>query len=206
MERQPKRLNAPQQSPRPIKRGCSLAGARLYEPYQQGELDYFCGLYAIINALRLGVAPVRPLSTVECSQLFRHGLAYLNERGRLPSCRRSGLAVRLWHRLAAELAAEASIKTALRIPISRPFSKARRPTLGEVLALIETMINERSPVLLLLEATNRHFTVVSGYTRTRLRLFDSSGQSWINRSSCDTSDDADALYQIHAASLIVLQI
>jgi hypothetical protein len=195
---------------RPVKRRDAnsrlLDGAKLLQPFQQGELDYFCGLYAIINGLRLSLATVRPLSAVECLQLFKQGLAYLNERGRLPLCRRSGLAVTLWHQLAAELAREASIMTAAQIRTSFPFSKRRRVTLGNVFTLTEAMIDEHSPVLLLLEATNRHFTVISGYTRTRLWLFDSSGQSWINRSSCDTADDADKLYQIHGRSVVALRL
>ena len=31
----------------------SLAGLALVEPYQQGEFDGLCGIYAIVNGLRL---------------------------------------------------------------------------------------------------------------------------------------------------------
>lgn len=52
----------------------SHAGARLTSPWRQGDLDALCGLYAVINALRILHAPVEALSLKVCKRLFRDGL------------------------------------------------------------------------------------------------------------------------------------
>lgn len=145
-------------------RGSRLYGAMRLEPYQQGELDYFCGVYAIINALRLSLETVSPLSAAQATELLKHGLVYLDERGRMPLCKRSGLSVGSWHRLAAELARKAGQGAAVSIKPWRLFRTRQHVSLREVLEAVEMMIDEGSPVLLLLQATNRHFTVVSGYS------------------------------------------
>lgn len=49
-------------------------GAAMTEPWQQGNLDALCGLYAIINALRLLHAPTGGLSRQVCKTLYRDGL------------------------------------------------------------------------------------------------------------------------------------
>jgi hypothetical protein len=187
-------------------RGRTLPGAAKLEPYQQGELDFLCGLYTAINGLRLALATVSPLDRGQCLRLFRRGMAYLNERSRLPSCRRSGLTVGLWHQLVGELASRASIMAAVTVHPCSPFYRRRSVTLDHVFAFTEAMLDQGSPVLLRLEATQRHFSVIAGYTPTRLRLFDSSSQHWLNRKSCSTARDAETLYRIPAGSLIALRL
>jgi hypothetical protein len=187
-------------------RARTLAGAAKLEPYQQGQLDYHCGLYAAINGLRLTLATVNPLDRGQCVRLFRRGVAYLNERSKLPSGTRPGLTVGLWHQLVFDLASQASIMAAATVHPCRPFYRRRGVSLDDVFTLTEAMIDRRSPILLLLEATQRHFSVISGYAPTRLRLFDSSNQHWLNRKSCSTARDAGTLYRIPASSLIALRL
>lgn len=41
------------------------------KPLLQGDLDYLCGFYAIINAIRVAGSG-RPLSADDCERLFLH--------------------------------------------------------------------------------------------------------------------------------------
>lgn len=57
-----------------------LLAARHLTPYAQGSLDLACGLYAIINGIRLACYPARALTHAEASWLFQLGLEYLDGR------------------------------------------------------------------------------------------------------------------------------
>lgn len=49
----------------------------------QGTLDYFCGIYAVINAVGLACASFRVFSAREKEELFRYFLKYLLSKGML---------------------------------------------------------------------------------------------------------------------------
>jgi len=168
-------------------------------------LDGLCGLYAIINALRLLLANVRPLTPSVSEDLFTHGVRMLEENGRLASSLYSGVRVLMCQRLALELAAEAGRMTGYEVLAWRPFQRCRELPRTELMEFLETMIDQGSPVLVHLGGDYGHHTVVSGYTRTRLNLFDSVGHKWIRRGSCDVeSDSSTARHQIYMRSLTAL--
>ncbi len=54
-----------------------LAAAEHMTPRRQGELDCLCGLYSILNALRLAAYPRRISADVQ-AELFAAGVTYLN--------------------------------------------------------------------------------------------------------------------------------
>ena len=85
-----------------------LEGLLQLAPYAQGELDSLCGLYSIINAIRLVLYPVAPVSAVKSRKLFETGIEFLQQNGSLDPALINGINIRRWKLLAALLAEQAS--------------------------------------------------------------------------------------------------
>lgn len=186
-------------------RRAHVRAARELSPFQQGEFDGFCGIYALINALRLVLAEAHPLSRTECEILFRHAVRFLENKHKLGVCTRSGMSLRVWRPLATDLVRAASDMVSLPLRIERQCSPRVDVPWPHVLWRLRSLIDEQSAVLLVLEGAYRHYTVVSGYSEHRLRLFDSAGFAWINVASCSTpSSDVTARHLIPPASLVII--
>ena len=71
------------------------AGVAVPRPFEQGDLDGLCGVYAVVNAVRHAAYPHRRLSAAESRGLFAALLAELADEGRLRGFVAAGLAVRL---------------------------------------------------------------------------------------------------------------
>ena len=95
----------PDDRPRPNR--CRLAAVGL-QPLRQGDLDGFCGLYAIVYASRLLFEAERPLTYYEAKRLFVRGISYLSGRSELARTAIAGFDDALWLKLMKVLLAKAS--------------------------------------------------------------------------------------------------
>ena len=182
-----------------------IDAASALSPYMQGEFDGFCGLYTLVNALRLLMLPIRPLGYADCKALFRCGIRFLERRDMLISGG-FGMPLPLWHDLADDMVVAASEMMTVPITIERPFQRYDIHW-REVLERITRFIDDQRPVMLVLRGAYRHHSIVTGYSRTRLRLFDSAGFHWINIASCCTSvDDRETRHRVPPMSLATLRI
>lgn len=181
-----------------------LRGLRELEPYTQGRLDGTCGLYAIVNAIRLiAIEHGQAMTWDQSHALFRHGASYLNDRGKLNAALRYGVAHKLWVKLIAELAFKAAKLLRLPISVDQPFKTIEAVSLDTMIEIVRFSIRERRAVLVLLRGAYEHYSVIGGVTATRFQLFDSYGYHWISLSRCGVGD-APARHQIHVRSLTVL--
>lgn len=158
-----------------------LEGAQHSAPYRQGDLDSLCGLYAVVNALRVAVAPARVMERREAHGLFVAGLAYLNRRSMLHEVGAAGMSPATLHRLAVHLSAEASQVMGAKVSVERPPRRPWRRTV--LLRTIDSALTQGAPVIIGLEQTFDHYTVIVGRTADRYRLFDSGALQWIARDS-----------------------
>lgn len=152
------------------------------EPYRQGDLDELCGLYAIVNAIRLAEYPRRKLSRADSRLLFYRGLKFLERRG-YGDAPRVGIGTELWTKLARHL-----LRYARKIDAAHLLSRksAVRVLPGEIaaaVAFIEDEVAVGIPVAVELRRALNHYTVVSAYTDDRWTLFDSFGYRWLEKSS-----------------------
>jgi hypothetical protein len=69
------------------------------KPFEQGNLDGLCGVYAVVNATRLAAHPHRRLRAADCYELFATLLAELADEGRLRGFVTHGLGPRVLARL-----------------------------------------------------------------------------------------------------------
>lgn len=151
------------------------AGRRELQPYQQGELDALCGVYAVVNLVRLVAAPYRRLTRSACWELFGELMAELGERGRLPAAVTEGCGTGQVVRLVARARRWLRDRYGLELRVERPFvGKDRRQQAGDLLLpMLARHLEEPARAVLL--GLVEHWTVVRAVSDRRLRLFDSAG-------------------------------
>ena len=147
-----------------------LEGLLQLAPYAQGELDSLCGLYSIINAIRLVLYPVAPVSSAKSRSLFEAGIGFLRQNGSLDPALVNGINIRRWKLLAALLAEQASTP---KWSVAVETTKHRTPARA-IMRYIDDSLETGSPVLLHLGRRHQHYTVISGVTQHSILLFDSS--------------------------------
>lgn len=147
-----------------------IDAARRLEPYTQGELDGLCGLYAIINAIRIATLSHRKDNLERNCKLFQAGLAKLSLLGNLTEFVGEGMEKHEVRILAKTLCREASdadmVVHSIQLPIQIPPAERK--------ANIMSVLKDGYPVLLDLEHKS-HYSVAVGYSPSTLTLFDSYG-------------------------------
>lgn len=159
-----------------------IAARRCLKPYRQGELDFLCGVYAPINAMRLALADVAPLSKVDCKRLIAAGCRYLDAKGGLHQALTWGMDLRRRHALARHLARLISTPH-LTVSVERPDHRNLK-SIDDVFGWIEVSLAAGKPVLAYFANLPDHYTVVAGITPTTLQLFDSAGMHFVRRARC----------------------
>jgi hypothetical protein len=156
--------------------------SRPSKPARQGDYDGLCGVYAVINTIRL----LLPRMTVADGELlFAYLLAKISKRNRSSE-------TIVWdgtdHQTLEAMVNLASRylqqQTLPRLTIETPFRRRRCLTLSAVWLDIRKGIEDGAVVILGLYGPINHWTVVVGVTRTRLKLFDSDGMTNLHRETC----------------------
>ena len=159
-----------------------IVARRRLKPLRQGELDFLCGLYAPINAMRLALADCAPLTRTDCKALFKEGVGYLNRKEGLYCSLTWGLTLRRRYALACYLAERAS-NANVRVSIERHDHRRWR-SIEDAFAWIDQSLAANHPVLVYFAEEPDHYTVIAGSTPTRLQLFDSAGTGFVRKASC----------------------
>jgi len=152
-----------------------IPAARELEPCLQGSLDGLCGLYAIINAIRIAAFGYRRDTHFANHALFVAGIAKLGEFGAIADYAGDGMNKTEFRALAKHLCRKASnSKIKLRchaLPVRVPDAQRQ----NNILAALTV----GSPVLVNLEH-KFHYSVITGRTPSTLTLFDSFGYTRTN--------------------------
>ena len=161
---------------------------RELQPLEQGDLDSLCGLYAVINAVRLVVYPDHILTPDMLGRLFERGLRTLSHKRKLKHTVAHGIDNALWLLMCRAVITEAETLIECRIAI-RPLIGEDRPwRTRDAVGSIKRAVRHDRPVLICLEGRLDHCSVVVGSSATRLYLFDSAGRHWISIDSLAASD------------------
>jgi hypothetical protein len=145
-----------------------IPAASELDPLPQGGLDGLCGVYSIINALRVARHACLPLPGREARRLFGAALHYLNEEEDLPEVVRFGMDHPTWIALAKDLATRAStesVKAVVKVA-RKPVSPKQRH------AWIISELAQGHPVLVHLPGYC-HYSVIVGWASSGFQLFDS---------------------------------
>jgi hypothetical protein len=127
-------------------RACTISAARRLIPSWQGQYDSFCSIYAIINGLRLVLAPIAPLSDEECERLFRFGVRLLAERDELVSCAQDGLELPSYQIVAHAMAEHVAQRSGAMVVVEQLFvshSAGRRRGFAAACTLVALLASFR---------------------------------------------------------------
>lgn len=156
-------------------------GASLIAPWDQGELDSTCGIYAVVNALCILHALGKPLSRGECNILFREGIeaACGKQKGVAPVY--EGMTVSRQMKVAKALFRSPTLRDRIPAVLREAVPRVKR---GADLERAWERCQQRGDVLLVcFNGKIQHHTVIFGVTGERVLLFDSDGMKFVRRST-----------------------
>jgi hypothetical protein len=165
-------------------------------PVIQGDCDGICGLYCIINAIRLVMAPHRQIRHEDDRALFTAVVRFLARNGMLLEAVDFCVSERVWPQLAKHIVARAQLLVGGPIFLEQ-LMLAKDASVHETLRYIEAMIISCKAPCVFLRGRYRHYSVISGFTPASLKLFDSYGYHWLRRRYCGTTGSPTALHRIH---------
>ena len=151
------------------------------KPYEQGALDSLCGIYSIVNAMRV----IEGLSNEESQKLFKKIIAYLEENKSLAETLASGISITVMGTIFKDVIGD-QINRAI------PFQKHTDVSISEFWKEMTRFLHEKRPkgekrvILLSLGGLHDHWTIVRKISNKRIWLFDSIGLRNLDRSKCTT--------------------
>src|SRR4051812_8860518 len=173
---------------------------RRLQPYRQGRLDGLCGVYALINALRL-LCP--RLDEDACERAF---CALIRARARQAASPLAvisgGLSRRELLKLIGPWQRFAAREFGVTLRVSR--LKVSGPTLRGIWRGLCRALDGKSVAILGLDGAERHWTVAHAATERTLRVADSCGLRVIYRSQC-TTGTTRVRYQLRPSELLVVR-
>jgi hypothetical protein len=152
------------------------------EPLCQGQLDGLCGVYSVINAIRLALPAEDRPNERHAKELFEESIALFERNQQFAAIALEGMSGKDWLRLAQALSKKASTQT-LKITLQRPNRTKKWPA-KRLLAWIEKSIAGGMPVLASFAGALDHYTVIAAVSADRLYFFDSSGHHHVRKSNC----------------------
>src|SRR5829696_7900145 len=158
-------------------------------PFQQGDLDGLCGIYALINAIRLATEDdTRDFPDAAWQELFFTLL--LEADAVVGTVEAVGLGIDLQplFRVAQAAVRHMADEHGLRLTVTHAIRRGEPRTLDAILRrLAELTQQPRSAVLICLTGHLDHWTVLRRVTGQSLTLFDSSGCARISLANCRSS-------------------
>jgi hypothetical protein len=147
-----------------------------------------CGLYAVINGIRLAATNEQPIARKQCRRLLKQGLRHLEGQG-YDSTPYYGMDSDVWAGLAKHL---------LKYAAEKGVAQLRRK--GAVIELaadaaanvhrVERLVARGVPVAIWLQRALDHYSVVVGFNDERWMLFDSKDHRWVGKDLIGTADSA----------------
>ena len=151
-------------------------------PYSQGDLDGLCGVYAIINAIKL-ISKRKSLK--EWQKLFLNTIRAQLKSKKSAKFLVNGITIDDLAKLLRK-----AIKANPGVTFKRPFKNLERIDLSDFWSDLQNFLNNshnhRCAIIVYSTKTSSHWTVVQGISPNRLKLHDSIHSRFINRKTCTT--------------------
>ena len=158
----------------------------LPRPRQQGDIDGLCGFYAIINALRLAFQPIGGLAVQHERLIWRSIVRAADRKWRFASLFLGGTHTYQFLDLARYAAKSAYRLTGKKVvlkPLFRRDVEACARSLDAVVASLKA--KGHASILAGLDSKElSHWTVITGVSRSTLRVLDSDGFHYLRLDGC----------------------
>lgn len=178
--------------------------ATLIEPYQQGRLDSLCGLYALINAMRLIYADTAPLTGQSSKRLFAEGMDFLTAKMCSRDAPQWGMTAGRQRKLAKALFKCEVLVKRPKLRHGPPAPPMASP--DQLQSAIETVIADGGVLLACFQGRISHHSVIIGQTATRVLLFDSDGMRFVQKASIRFSEGHHGTLTLHAIAPLSLAV
>lgn len=182
--------------------------AKRARAFRQGHLDSLCGLYAAVNAIWFVAEPGgKPMRRNQARLLFRRGITHLRDRGRLAKAVQHGMPPKWLWQLTKDLARCARRLTDVEVTVSRPTRVPKPFTRQALLHILDEALESGAVVIVGLENTYSHYTVIWGDLTTGYALFDSFGLQWIRKESLGAqSGRSRRRHQVHQKAILIVSV
>lgn len=155
------------------------------KPYQQGQLDMLCGLYAVINASCMMMKQIRPLSPNDCQDIFIELVNMLVMEGLLESAITEGTTQQTMSRMLKTADVWLSLHRGVHLSYKKPFhNDSTVPTEKMKATLVDHLTKQKSSAIICLTGIIDHWTTIQEVQKKRMILIDSNGRRVINSSTC----------------------
>ena len=180
------------------------------EPSQQGELDSLCGLYAIMNAMRLAILPHGELTDEQEELILKRLVRTADRKWRFASWYLEGMGARKFLALVRVSIAVLYEITGYRL-IYKPIPLKVLASANSLRsAVLEASRSGQDVILAGIEGEDlSHWTVITGASDTTLRVFDSSGGRYFMLRNCQLDypqrPKTRCRYRVRPYGVLVLQ-
>jgi hypothetical protein len=148
------------------------------KPLVQGNLSRLCGLYSLINSIRLAAYP-KVFRKNELQDLYSEVIWDLSRRRQLKRVLGVGMTEELWLSVGAALIHHVNDTHGTALKLTPVINGAAKHDRERALRAIRRTIARGTPVLASLGGALNHYSAFCGYTPSRLMVFDSSGLRWV---------------------------
>jgi len=171
--------------------------SRRFKAYRQGRLDGLCGVYALINALRL----LCPKADEEACERVFCALIRARQTASPLTVIHGGLSRREMLRLIGFWQRFAIKELGIRLTVCQ--LKMSEPTLRGIWKGLRRALDGKSVAIVGLDGIERHWTVVHTATERTLRLVDSCGLHMIFYAQC-TVGRTSLRYQLRPSEVLLV--
>lgn len=168
------------------------------EPYEQGYLDGLCGIYSIINAVRL----LAKIDEEEATHLFKNILRHVERSKKLSHIFTEGISPSDMNDILRCI-----VSRKYPIDWQRPYFRAQRPTVDDFWDRISDFIKEDTHRAVIVWIEYRdwdHWSVILALTAARMTFFDSAGFKVIARGNSQTAKGRSKSYFLKPSNTFFL--
>lgn len=145
------------------------------QPLKQGNLDGLCGVYAIINAIRLALGEAERLfRRPDWEELFYSLLCSLDDDQRTLGAVASGIGTKPFAKLIRAAVDHMRDEHEIAVTIARLFPPGSKPKSREAIRAIKHATANGTPVIACFSGKLNHWSVVNKVGASNMSLFDSS--------------------------------
>ena len=178
------------------------------KPYRQGAFDGFCGVYSVINAMKLIAKNGDGFGEEFCELLFNALIRHATLKMGVRRLTRSGTSHRLMRSFLRGSCDYVSRNRKLKPCVKRPLLAQGRLSIDRVINLMRLELAIQ-PCSFIVEigGVHSHWTVIRGINNAQVQLFDSDGLKVLNISELRMSyekPDPRAKHWLVAGSIFML--